>query len=247
MSVTSCSAFHHFILFCSQHVCRDLRCNGIDYNRMTCRPQRQLFTQFCWLGFLKLNFDRRQLFLQQDLNVDELLAAFYSNLTWNLNENSFENVRIYIKEVNSDGVSVIDYIVIQFYVSVIFKTFVDKLARRFCPIRTSNEIAYCEFDVYEPTTEIDAFLSVPNIDMTTDSLRPIEMKKWSLSTDICDNKPIRIINKLMLCIHVELREDEFDMEFRNTFLVIKENLMEFTFSRWEYEKVQDGIKLCLDD
>ena len=83
--------------------------------------------------------------------------------------------------------------------------------------------------------------------MTTEALRPIGLKIGSTNTDMCTNKTIRVINKLVFCIHIELREDEFDMEIRNTFLVIKENSKEFTFSRWKYEKIDQVVKLCLDD
>ena len=235
------------VLISWQLVCRDLRCNGVDYDSMTCREQRGLFAGYCWLGFLKFTFDRRQFFMEHNLNVDELLDVFYGNLTFNLLEDSFKDVRLYIKEVDHGGISVIDYIVVQFYVIADFKPFVNRLHRRFCPLGYSNEIAYCEFEVYEPTNNANAVFSVTNIDSTADTLRPIGITKELVITDICDNKPLRIINKLMLCVHIELREDEFDMEFRNTFLVIKENSLEFTFSRWEYEQIQNGIKLCLDD
>ena len=204
------------------------------------------FSNYCWVGFVKITFDRRQLFTEQELNVDELFAAVYRQL--NRSDKSFKNVRMFMKVVDNEGILVIDYIVVQFYVSDYIKMLMKRLHGRFCPIGYSNEIAYCEFDVYEPTNNLDDFLYVPNPnDLTTETLRPIEFKKEPMDTDMCINKPLRVINKLVFCIHIELRTDEFDMEIRNTFLVIKENSKEFAFSRWEYEKIDDVVKLCLDD
>ena len=216
---------------------------------MTCRPRDDIskpFTDYCWVGFVKLAFDRRQLFTEQELNVDELLAAVYRQL--DISDKSFKDVRMYMKMVDYEGILVIDYIVVQFYVSDYIKMFMERFHGRFCPIGYSNEIAYCEFVVYEPTNNLDEFLNVPNPnDLTTESLRPFGFMKEPMNTGMCTNKPLRVINKLVFCIHIELREDEFDMEIRNTFLVIKENLEEFTFSSWEYEKIDEVVKLCLDD
>ena len=226
-----------------------MRCNDLDYDGMTCRPQKdKTFTDYCWVGFVKITFDRRQLFTEQELDVDKMVAALNGDLTWVLPVNALKDVRIYTKMVNYEGISVIDYIVVQFNLDVYFKRFVNRLNGRFCSIGHSYEIAFCEFEVYEPTNDLDDLLYVPNPnELTTEALRPIGLKIGSTNTDMCTDKPVRVINKLVFCIHIELREDEFDMEIRNTFLVIKENSKEFTFSRWKYEKIDQVVKLCLDD
>ena len=229
-------------------VCRDMRCNDLDYDGMTCQPQGMSFSSYCWVGFVKITFDRRQLFTEQELDVDKMVAALNGDSTTVLPVNALKDVRIYTKTVNYEDISVIDYIVVQFNLDVYFKRFLNRLNGRFCSIGHSNEIAFCEFEVYEPTNDLNDLLYVPNPnDLKTEALRPIGLKKSSINTDMCTNKPLRVINKLVFCIHIELREDEFDMEIRNTFLVIKENSKEFTFSRWKYEKIDQVVKLCLDD
>ena len=83
--------------------------------------------------------------------------------------------------------------------------------------------------------------------MTSDALRPLKFKKVAMDMGFCDNKPLRVINKLHICVHIELSEDEFEMEIRNTFLTLNVNSKEFMFSHWDYEKFDGGAKLCLED
>ena len=99
-----------------------MRCNDLDYDGMTCRPQKdKTFTDYCWVGFVKITFDRRQLFTEQELDVYTMVAALNGDLTWVLPANALKDVRIYTKMVNYEGISVIHYIVVQFNLDVYFK------------------------------------------------------------------------------------------------------------------------------
>ena len=221
----------------------------MEYNHETCQPHFVRYRDYCFLGFLKLSFDRRQLFTEEELNIDKLLrVVFYEDPLKYLSEKSLKDVHIYVKNIDYRGKSVIAYLVIQFYINNDFRNYVNRYHGRYCSVGHPDKMAYCEFAVYDPTTNAEELFNVPNPnDMTTDALRPIGFRKGPLKEGACDKKPLRVINKLAICIHIEISEDEFEMEIRNTFLVVKVNSKEFMFSRWEYEKIGRMVRLCLDD
>ena len=63
----------------------------------------------------------------------------------------------------------------------------------------------------------------------------------------CNNFPLSSMHKTHVCPYVQLKSDEFVMDFSDEFLVLKSDDMTSKFSPFEYQLQNDSVFICLSD
>lgn len=232
-----------------QMVCRDLHCNDYDYDGNSCNPRDIDSSDTCYLVSLKLIFGTMKGVSEQELNRTQLMEALINKFTYHVRDDLLQDVRVYIKTVEVNGISVIDYLIVQFYIAAFrnIDLFIKSLHGRICFIGISNSLPFCEFTVYEPTRVLEKRLYASSEHNLTEVLNPLNVETLKNNVEFCLNRRQIVITKLHCCLHILLNQNEIPIKFRNGYLFVEVNSNKFTFSPWEYKLVDEIVKLCLED
>ena len=211
-------------------VCRKFHCNDVIYAKNTCKFIRRKHDSYCLVLFVKIVFGMRNPFYEHQLNAKQIQNAIITQFPFS---DQIDSVKIYLKTKNQSGISLVDYLVIQLYLYERveqLERFVKHVHGRPCYVGISNVFPMCEIILYDFTKENDQELAA------------------LFTHPFCNDKKLRVINKLHFCLHVLLRRDELQMEIDNNVLVVTiSSTQVFRFSPWEYEFTDEILKLCIDD
>ena len=210
-------------------VCRPFYCNDISFGKDKCDWKMRRQAAYCLVMFIKLTFGTKNRLNRELLRTKRIHTYF---------ENVFETLRgvtIYLKTVDQNAVSFVDYLVVQ--MSLAYNTMDDTLAQfvqliegRPCYVGLSDLFPICDMVYNDDIAE-------QNLELVSEFTKPE-----------CNDKKLRVINKLYLCIHVILRQDEFQMDIDNNGLIITISSTHiFRFLPGEYEFTNEIIKLCIED
>ena len=212
-------------------VCRNFHCNGVDFDKKTCKSKFRQPASYCLVLFIKLTFGSRNPFYEQQLNAKQIRNAIMHQFP---NPNEIQGVKIYLKTIDHSGITLVDYLVVQLYLYQSINQlegFVKHVHGRPCYVGISNVFPLCEI--------------VPLYDFTTENDRELTA---FFTTSICNEMKLRVVNKLHFCLHVLLRKEELQMKIDNNVLIVTiSSTQVFRFSPWEYEFTDEIVKLCIDD
>ena len=236
-------------------MCRNISCHDDRHlNGLQCQLKTNFTIAKCYQFFVKLTriagavvdstFVNTHSFLLSS-NLSEFMFSIYNTLA------DVHGFRIYANPVHSQHAYIVTEILLQARVTK-QDDILAHLAHRvhgkifkFAGVTFVTEIA-----IYSKTEDDQRKIYVTGYNNSARSESfLITMRSFqNLTTKaICVSQDFALFNKIHVCPFIQIGLGEWSIKIEDEFLVVEEEFTQKRFSRWEYERHDGKISICLED